>query len=393
MNLAIKLLLGFVTFSEAKLGFRSLNSNKIGERATYKSNLINFEAEDVRTDEETCDPANVAETCGEIKNGGACIKFTLKQGGNIYDSEWDMDVGEVWWGCIDSTMKNWLESLPGKRATKTFNEYDEQKMWWAKDRENREFFTKDDLKECPALLKFTGSFEEYVKGAKDMCEWDSVTDHLKDTIVEADLASGDGTKSNLINFEAEDVRTDEETCDPANVAETCGEIKNGGACIKFTLKQGGNIYDSEWDMDVGEVWWGCIDSTMKNWLESLPGKRATKTFNEYDEQKMWWAKDRENREFFTKDDLKECPALLKFTGSFEEYVKGAKDMCEWDSVTDHLKDTIVEADLASGDGNLMELIKMKKNLLKELINLTQGEDEGDKEANDQGIFGGLFMQF
>jgi hypothetical protein len=111
-------------------------------------------------------------------------------------------------------------------------------------------------------------------------------------------------------------------------------------------------------MDVGEKWWGCIDSTFKNWLESLPGERNAKTFNEYDEQKMWWTNDRENREYFEKEDIEECPALLKFDGSFEEYVKGAKEMCGWDDVTNHLKDTIVEANLASGGDEIMDLINM-----------------------------------
>jgi hypothetical protein len=102
MKLAILVLLGFVSLSEArrmpvrgkaKYGRKSLNPFKVSHRDTkklmkeFEMDLVNFEEEESDedssdSDSETCDPNHAADTCDEIKDGGACIAFTLKAGGN-----------------------------------------------------------------------------------------------------------------------------------------------------------------------------------------------------------------------------------------------------------------------------------------------------------------------
>ena len=196
MKLACLVLLGLVTLDQVNAerenalidfileGMESIDINEAeGKRR---------EMEGDDSDSEDCDAAHPVKTCPKIKDGGACIRFTLRAGGNKYHNEdWDMDAGETWDGCYGKEVKQFLENQPGRRNAKKFNDFEWQRMWWQNFRSTDGYFDKEDFKECPALKKFSGSFGQYIKSAGKMCPgWGNYIKHLKDTWLEANLEVG-----------------------------------------------------------------------------------------------------------------------------------------------------------------------------------------------------------
>ena len=116
-----------------------------------------------------------------------CVEFTMVQKSKNGGSEWNMDDGDVKYECCDKAFVEWITSQPGPMIRKTFTEYDDNKYWW--DNKRNEWFTPEDLKNCPQMSSYSGTYDQLVyTDAEKTCDW--VIKYWKETKLSANIDGG-----------------------------------------------------------------------------------------------------------------------------------------------------------------------------------------------------------